>query len=111
LSDRQFRYDLNNGISEEEHQYLKQQAQQHRWTCEQLMCSNESIIVKDHRYSDEGEDDQKINTIDDLNIGVLEVEKEGHLHQNDLVAVVSFRGNILSIDQRHWIAVIKKLER
>ena len=63
------------------------------------MCSNESIIIENHSYSDKSENDQKVDGIDYLNIGVFKVEKERHLHQNNLVAVVSLRRNVLAIDK------------
>ena len=74
------------------------------------MCSNESIIIENHSYSNKSENDQKVDGIDYLNIGVFKVEKERHLHQNNLVAVVSLRRNVLPIDKWNRIAIIKELK-
>jgi|TARA_B110001450_G_C17437519_1_gene406510 hypothetical protein len=74
------------------------------------MCSNQSIVIENHRYSDKGENDEKVDGIYYLYISVFKVKEEGHLHQNNLVAVVSFRRNVLSINQRNRISIIKQLK-
>jgi len=90
LPNSKFGNNLYNSVSEEQHQYLKEQTQKHGRTREQLMCANKSIIIKDHSNSYESEHNQKVDRIYHLNIGVFKVEEEGHLHQYHLVAVVRF---------------------
>ena len=71
------------------------------------MSSNKSIIIKYHSYPDKSENYQKIDGVDHLNIGVFKVEEKSDLHQNNLVAVVSFWRNVLSVYQRNRVAVVK----
>ena len=75
------------------------------------MSSNKSIIIKDHSNSNESENNQKVNGVDYLNIGVLKVKEESYLHEYYLVAVIGFFWNVLAVYERYWVTIVKEFKR
>jgi len=79
------------------HQDLKEEDQKQLRAREKLLRSYQSIVIEDHCGANKHQDKLKRHGIVYCSVGISEVLEEYDLHQDHLVAVVGFLGDVSSI--------------